>query len=222
MVDIYNLHLSTYKKHQNKPFKYRINFDDFETERAEDNSYLMKLERILNSNPQINWKLYFHAPYEIYNDKEYFSLQFYTTMAAIKTYNLYTKQLNARSPDNDVQLEFIKESLRFIKEFCITHKIGLNNYLTYREFVTLSWATHIAEYKVSPYAILGFEIFGVFVYDILFNMAGDERDLLIEDFVTYFNLYKSNYDKSKIAKVFIRNGLKKINNNINDYLKSIS
>ena len=222
MADIYNMHMSCYRKRLNKPYKYRTKFEEFETSKPEEYSYMMKLERILNSNPQINWRLYFHAPYEIYKGKEYFNLQFYTTMAAIKPYNLYTKQLNAKLPDNDMQLHFIKDSLKFIKNFCNEQKISLSDYLRYREFVTLSWATHIAECKVSPYVIIGFELFGVFVYDVLFNMAEDERELLIGDFATDFNLYKTNYNNSKIGKTFIIKGLKQINININEYLKTVS
>lgn len=222
MADIYNLHLSSYKKHQNKPYKFKVNFENFEEEKPEEYVYLIKLDRILSSNSQINQYLYFQAPYEIYKDKEYFSLQFYTTMAAIKTYNLYTKQLNAKLPDNDDQLQFIKESLKFIQNFCITHKLNLSEYLIYREFVTLSWATHIAECKVSPYVMLGFETFGIIVYNLLFNMAPDERELLLEDFVENFRLYSSNYKKSKITKVFVTKGIQQINKNINEYLKSLS
>jgi len=69
----------------------------------------MKLEKILGTHNHINRRLYFEAPYEIYTDKNYFDLQFYTTMAAIKTYNLYTKQLNAKKPDCRSQIEFINE-----------------------------------------------------------------------------------------------------------------
>jgi hypothetical protein len=219
---IYNLHLSTYKKRQNKPYTLRENFENFSTEHPEDYVNLMKIERFFNNHKYINQRCYFEAPYQIYKDRTFFDLQFYTTMAAIKMYNLYMQQLNEKLPDSQSQLEYVKESLLFIRDFCIENKITLLEYLKFRKALTLSWATHLAEYKITFYVLLGLEEFGVRVYDLLFNMPEDERELLLGDIVEKYAIYKDNFKKSKIAKQFIIAGLKKIDIFIKENLISIS
>lgn len=217
---IYNQHLSSYRRHQNKPYTLRENFDDFEKEKPEDYVNLMKLERIFNQHSQLNRRYYFEAPYKIYPDKDYFNLQFYTTMAAIKTYSLYMKQINAASPDSPDQMYYINDSLIFIRNFCIENNITLSQYLAFRKYLALSWATHLADHNISIYVFLGFDYLNLSVYDMFFNMPEDERELLLGDIIENYPIYKDNLNKSKHAKHLVIEGLKGINKYIKNNLKS--
>lgn len=218
---IYNHHLSTYKRHQNKPYTLRANFDEFEKEKPEEYVCLVKLESFFNNHDHVNRKLYFDAPYRIYEDRDYFDLCYYTSQAAIKCYTLYLKQLNEQSIDAPSQIEFIKDTLTFIKDYCILHRLPLLQYLNFKENLTFTWATHIAEHKTSIYVIQGFDYFNFRIYDHMFEMQPDERELLLENIVENYATYKAKLDSSKLAKKLIIEGLKIIDKSINESLKSV-
>ena len=209
--DLYNLYLSTYRKLQDKPYTLRKNFEDFQKEHPEDYVSILKLHKLFDTYAHINKKLFLEAPYKLYPDKEFFDLKFYTTMAAMKCYNLYIKQISEQSPDNPSQLQFIKESLLFIRDFCVENKITLDQYLHYKKILTMSWAVHIIEYKISFYVIMGFEYYGKSVTNALYDMPVDEQELLVGDLIRDFDIYKKNLKDSKIAKELIHKGIATIN-----------
>jgi hypothetical protein len=215
---LYNLHLQSYKRHQNKPYRIRENFDNFEKEKPEEYSWLQKLDQLFTSHPQLNVKLFFEAPYRLYDDEDYYSLNFYISHAAIKTYTTYLKQLEDQSPDNSFQLEFIKDSLEFIKNYCLEQKINLVQYLEKIEQVTYMWAVHIAEHKISPYAIIGFRYFNIPIYDKIFDMPADERDMLISDLANNYRIYENRLENTKTAKIFVIRGISIISQIINNKL----
>jgi hypothetical protein len=217
---LYNLHLQTFKRHQNKPFQKRLNFDDFESEKPEDYLWLQKLDNLLTSHPQINQKLYFEAPYRIYEDQDYFNLNYYTSQAGIRAYILLLKEMDDQSPDNDFQIEFIRDSLEFIKQYCIENKIELSKYLQHIESITYVWAVHLAEHKISPFVIIGFKYFNIPVYDYIFSMPEDERNMLIGEFAINFKIYEKRLNESKKAKRLITEGIKIISQKINHCLQS--
>lgn len=213
--NIYNLHLQTYRRFQNKPYKLRENFDDFDINKPEEYLWLQKIDQLFRTHPQINKKLFFEAPYRLYEDQTYFSLNYYTSQKAIKSYTLYLKQINEQLPDNEFQLEFMKDSLVYIKKYCIEKKIDLVQYFDMIEQVTYSWAVHLAEHQVSPYVIVCFTFFNIPVYDKIFDMSVDERIMLIPEFADNYSLYKKRLLESNKAKKFLMNGIKLISENIN-------
>jgi len=218
---LYNLHLATYKRHQKKPYTHRMNFDNFEREKPEETLWLLKLEKFFTNYSKINIKQFFDAPYVIHEDKDYFSLEFYTAQAAINTYRLYMKQAETQLPDSICQLEYIKDSLKFIKEFCIKQKIRLVDYMFYKEGLTYSWAVHIAEHKTSIYAIMGFSLYTPEkIYDHMFEMPDDEREMLLGDIVNNFPIYKAQFEKSVTAKQLLIKGQEVINKEIEKSLNN--
>ena len=72
---IYNCYLETSRKLNNKPFKYRKDFEGFEEK--EEYILVSKLSRFFAKYSNINIKDFFEAPYFVYNEK-YFDLKFFT------------------------------------------------------------------------------------------------------------------------------------------------
>jgi hypothetical protein len=217
---IYNIHLASYKKRQKKPYKLRENFEGFEQEHPEETLTLMRLERFFQNYSGINPKLFFNAPYIVHEDLEYKNLHYYNSQAAIKSYNLYLKLIEAATPDSDFQLEYINDSLKFIRDFCIEHKITLVNYMYFKEGITYSWAVHLAQHKVSFFVILGFCIFNIPIHDHIYDMPEDELDMLLGDLPKNYAQFKDQLETSTKARSYVFNGLRLIEKDINDHLQS--
>ena len=64
---IYNCYLETSRKLNNKPFKYRKDFEGFEEK--EEYILVSKLSRFFAKYSNINIKDFFEAPYFVYNEK---------------------------------------------------------------------------------------------------------------------------------------------------------
>jgi len=192
------------KSSQNKPFTLRKNFDGFEDK--PEYLYIKKISKFLNKFPQIKPELYFKAPFMIYDDLDYISLDFFTTRKALKAYTVYMKQKNEESPDSKEHLEFIKESLRFIAMFCIKNKIPIREYVTHKTGVTYSWMKHFKEHNISVYVL--FELPNIF--NIVGQTPEDEKELFLGDIGNKLHIYKMKYMNSKEAINLIRKGYKKI------------
>jgi hypothetical protein len=201
---IYNTYLAVSRKSRNKPFKLRENFEGFESKT--EYSMLIKLEYFFKRFPNINKETYFKAPYELWKDKDFFALDFYTTPVATRAYTLYKKQLLEQSPDNDANLEFIRESLMFIGKYCSTGGITLEQYFTHQSGATYDWMKHIRQNLISPYVVYGF----TGVDDLLYRTPEDERDLLLGEFADKFYIYKQKYNESKLAKQLVVQGLQRV------------
>lgn len=201
---IYNTYLVISRKSRNKPFKIRENFEEFETQK--EYSMLIKLEHFFKRFPTVDKETYFKAPYELWKDKDFFGLDFYTTPVATRAYTLYKKQLLEQSPDNDANLEHIRQSLMFISKHCVTNKITLEEYFTRQSGVTYDWMKHVRQNLVSPYVVFGF----TGVDNLLYRTPEDEKDLLLGEFADKFYIYKQKYNESKLAKQLIVQGLQRV------------
>jgi hypothetical protein len=217
---IYNQHLASYKQRQGKPYTQRANFESFSEDKPEEYLALMKLDKFFTNHPYVNRKLFFNAPYYIHSDREYVDLCFYTSQAAIKCYTLYLKQLEEQSPDSDSQMEYILDTLAFIRDFCIEHKIGLRDYFKHIDGVTYSWAKNYAANNTSIYVLYGFEFFNIQVYNLMIGMPPDERALFFEDALNNHVNIKEKLNKSKKAKQLIIKGIQEIDKIIKEHLKT--
>ena len=96
---IYNTYLRVSRTKQNKPFRYRKNFDKFD----DDPSFVFvkKLSLFFTKFPHIKLNDFFEAPYNVYLDNSpYYDLKYYTTPKAVKVYGLYMKKRDAEdSPE---------------------------------------------------------------------------------------------------------------------------
>jgi hypothetical protein len=201
---IYNLYLSVTRSAENKPFKLRKDFSDFE--QTEYYIFIKKLTLFFAKFPQIKPKFFFEAPYKIYSSG-HFDLKYYVTQKAIKSYSLYMKQKREELPDSLDHISFIKESLLYIAKYCFDHKLKLSEYSTYKTHLVYEWLKHVHEHNVSLYVMMGFDN----IMDIINEIPIDEMDLFLSDAGNTIHTYKIRYNESKQAKQLIINGLTKIN-----------
>jgi len=123
---IYNNFLEVSKKVNNKPVKYRKNFDNFP-----DESYIIvnKLSSFFYKFKHLKIKDFFEAPYFVY-DENYFDLKFYLGPKAIKAYTLYNDKFLLNNPDDGKTLSKMQESIKFIYNYCKDNNINIKEYLT--------------------------------------------------------------------------------------------
>lgn len=219
---LYNFHLAFFKRRQNKPYTLRVNFDNFEKEKPDEYVQLVKLDRFFRNHDAVNKRLFFEAPYKIFEDREYFDIGFYNSQAAIKCYTTYLRQMEQQDPDCMDQCQFIIDSLIFIKDFCCENKITVINYLKHKEQLSLSWAVHLAEHKTSFYVILGYTYFGVRIRERISDIPPDELDMLMGTIVKNYDIYQNKLDNSEKAKKLVKNGIEKIDKLVNEYLKNVN
>jgi hypothetical protein len=203
---IYNEHLKISRSSRNKPFRFRQNFDDIE---STTEVYLKKLALFFNKFKNIKPSEFFSAPYKLYEDTQYFGLDFFCTQKAVKAYSVHIKSLMSADPDDDEMLKRIADGLVFIKNFLKENKIKLGEYTQYMND-TLPWCIlHMKENRF-PFYIL---------YELpLFEKKFQEIDkyvlqFMFGDSIFYtIDLFRTKYLASKKAKVLIQKGLQKIQN----------
>lgn len=216
--NLYNLYLKILRRSQEKPYSLRKNFDNFEKEKPQDYTNILKLDRFFNDHKNINVELFFEAPYKLYEDEEYVSLQYYTTMKAVKSYNTYLKMIEELDPDTQIQLELLKNSLKFIRTFCVENGIDLNKYLKSEFGIGRNWIKHVYDLNISMNSIIGLTYIGYDVQSMVNEIPSDEIELYIPDIVKKFNTMKRRLDGSKIARKFLTEGWKRIIIDINNKL----
>lgn len=216
--DIYNYYLRAYRVNNNKPFRPKKNFSDVE-KNPQILNHLLKLEYVFKTYPHFLNENYFDAPYKIYKDESpFYGLDFYSSSRGISTCIAYYKYIQKSLPSE--QLEYIRDSLRFIAEFCIEKRIRLNSYISYATVVRPDCLKHLKEYRISWYVV--FLIPGFI--DLIRDMPKDEFELYFGDSIDVNRLYINYYSDTKLQKMlkdmylkiyyFIDNNLKK--SNIND------
>jgi len=113
-------------------------------------------------------------------------------------------------------LKFIKDSLKFIAGYCIKNNISLNEYVSYKDGVTYAWAQHLKNYNICIYPLLVLDNFKI----IVDSMPEDEKDLFLRDNKDVL-IFRTKLIKSKMAKVMIKKGMKKINEIIKNYVDKV-
>ncbi len=159
------------------------------------------------------------APYKVYTDVDFYPLEFYAKPIALKTYFLYLNHLDEESPDSDDNLLLIKDSLIFIKDFCIEKKISLKQYLSYSDSATYSWCNHLLNNDISIYNILAFSFFNINIYMLLNQLPNDEKELFLHQYNDNISEYIKKLNDSEKAKTLLLRGYKKIKKIIEDELK---
>lgn len=200
---IYNTYLHTLRTLRGKPFSPRKDFAEF---KENDAFHLKRIVNFLNRFPHIRPVDYFKAPLILYETQDYFGLDYYSGMPAVKSYTLFMKQLQEKDPDSEDQMEFIERSLRFIGSYCVQHKIKLEDYPKFKTGVTYDWMKHIKNNEISIYCLMEFRE----LFDKVMEVPDDERDLFLGDLCNRFYTFKDRYMKSQIAKHFVKLGIEKI------------
>jgi len=211
---IYNTFLRISRQKQNKPFKLRSNWDDFE----KSDFYLpvLKLKNFFDRNYTVNIEDYFLSPYEVYEEKTYYDLDFYNTLSAVKVYNIFCGKKNQLDADNEIQVNSILRGLKFIKKFCIEKNISLSDYLNYLEpgAVVNSFIIHLKEKNISVYNLFTFKDF-----DKIYSRNDfDTLRFILNDLPLKLSILRAKFYNSKKGKSIAINGLKIIEKEINQNL----
>lgn len=207
---LYNTYLRISRSRQNKPFKLRQNWDGFES--SENYLQLLKLKNFFDRNVVVNIEDFFTAPYEVYEEDSFYDLYYYSTLSAIKVYNIYCSIKNNLDPDTDIQLESILRGLKFIKKYCIGKKINLIDYLSYKEKDSImnSFVIHLKEKNISIYNLFPFKNFEK-VYGKLDHYA---LKFILGDVATKIPIYRGKFYGSTKGKKLSVEGLKMIEKEI--------
>ena len=193
---IYNKHLAVSRSLRGKAFKLKQDFTDFQN----DPKYIhiKRLSIFFTKYPDVNMDTYFIAPYKLYTDVPYFDLSYFASPRAIKTYTVYKQQLFQESPDS--QIQDIKESLRFLVQYCLKNSIQLHDYVFYKEkSIEPIWTYHIKHNKINPYVLMEFPN----IFHTIQEMPKDEREFLLGRFGTNFLDYRTKYMNSKELRPFL-------------------
>ena len=134
----------------------------------------------------------------LYQDVEYFGLDYFSSMRAVKAYSLYKKQIFIQDPDQ--QIESVKESLRFIANFCVQNKIQFYQYSNFRTSDTFAWLTHYKQNKINAYSLMEFTN----IFSSVKGLPEDIQNLFARDFVDNFQQLYTNYNNSNLLKPYVQ------------------
>jgi hypothetical protein len=201
---IYNKHLAVSRKIKNKPFKTKKDFSNIIN--SEKIRYLKRLAIFFKKHPDIDFDIFFSAPYKLYPDVEYFGLDYFSTLRAIKSYTLYKKMVSLQKPDE--QLEHIKKSLEFIAKFCINHNLYFHQYSQHRTADLYTWMKHYKENKINIYVMFAFSN----ILTSVKSLAHDVQRFFLSEFVDQFEHYYSNFANSTETKIYFSKAIPAISN----------
>lgn len=196
---IYNSHLAISRRSRNKPFKLRRDFSSLDEGKR---NYLEKLERFFNSNPKVDINLFFEAPYRLFDDGEYYDLEFFTRPKAVKTYTQYLKQLEIQNPDNQDALVRLRDGLKFVHNFCLEKGLTFDEYGAYCEGSLPCCIQHLKDHEINFYVLhsLGIKV----------NMEKEILDFIFDDFHGTYQKTRNKYLSSKKMKKFSELAISKL------------
>lgn len=201
---LFNKHLAVSRSEKNKPFKLKKDFSSvIDTDK---HKYLKRISILFKKHPEINPDLFFKAPYKLYPDVEYFGLDYFSTMRAVKAYTTYKKQLFLQDPDT--QIEQVKESLKFIANFCIDNNIHFHQYPYHRSSDLFTWMQHYKQSKINIYSIMEFTN----IFSSVKSLAEDVQKFFVGEFVEQFQNLYINYNKTTKLKPYIQKAIPVLSN----------
>jgi hypothetical protein len=199
---IYNSHLATSRKVQNKPFKIKKSFDDLEENKIVT---LQKLSRFFNEYKNLDIDTFFLAPHKVYEESEYHPLEFYLTHKAIICYTQYVKQLELQDPDHPESLERLKKSLKFVFNYCKEHGLTFEEYSLYLEAEANlpAFIGHLKNHQINFYTLHSLD---------LSQPKIDSRtlDFIFNNFYKTFQTTKNKFQFSKKMKEFSKLAITKL------------
>ena len=127
-------------------------------------------------------------------------------MRAIKSYTMYKKQIFLQDPDS--QIEQVRDSLKFIANFCIENKIYFHQYPYHRSSDLFTWMQHYKQNKINIYSVMEFTN----IFSSVKSLAEDVQKFFVGEFIEQFqNLYML-YNKSSQLKPYIKKALPVLSN----------
>lgn len=211
---LFNKHLAVSRSERNKPFRIRKDFTGIVN--TDKHKFLKRISTLFQKHPEINPDTFFKAPYKLYPDVEYFGLDYFSTMRAVKAYTTYKKQIFLQDPDS--QLEQVKDSLKFIAHFCIENNLYFHQYPYHRTTDLFTWMQHYKQNKINAYSVMEFPN----IFSSVKSLAEDIQKIFVSEFVEQFqNLYTS-YNKSQELKPYIQKAIPVLSNFVERQLTSTS
>ena len=193
---MYNKHLAVSRTEKNKPFKIKKDFSNIVN--TDKHKFLKRISTLFVKHPEIQPDTFFKAPYKLYPDVEYFGLDYFSTMRAVKAYTMYKKLIFIRDPDS--QIEEVKDSLRFIAHFCIDNKIFFHQYPYHRTSDMFTWMQHYKQNKINMFSVMEFSNISASVK----SMAEDVQKLFVSEFAEQFQKLYISYNNSTQLKQYIQ------------------
>lgn len=197
---IYNSHLAISRKMRDKPFRIRKDFSDIDQSKLD---HLASLERFFNNYGNIKIDDYFSAPYAIFEDDDYFDLQFYLSSKAKKAYSQYMKKIEMDDPDSENSLKRLVDSLKFIKNFCKEKGLTLETYPLYISDSLPNMIDHLKNHHINMYALHALGVSKIAVENRIL-------DFIFSDFWITFQKTKNKFYLSKKMKEFSRQAIEKV------------
>ena len=165
--------------------------------------YLASLERFFNSYQNIKIDDYFSAPYVIFEDDDYFDLEFFLTSKSKKAYSQYMKKIEMDDPDSESSLKRLVDSLKFVKNFCKEKGLTLENYPLYIEHNLPCMIDHLKNHHINMYALHSLGVSKIEVENRIL-------DFIFSDFWITFQKTKNKYFLSGKMKDFGKKAIEKI------------
>jgi len=191
--DIYNTYLKVRAKYENRPFRYRKDFSKFEY--FDD---IQKLERFFNNYPYINIEKFLSAPYEIWQDRKSYNLDFYNKRRALRCYVDYKKRLLTLHPDEDIHIDSMKAGFSFIYHFCADRGITIDDYINYKDGI-YSFLQHLKEDSVSIYTLFAFD---EFKNKLKNDVDSELKNMLYSDlYINYDYMYRMYMTSKKCKEI---------------------
>lgn len=187
--NIYNTYLKVSRS--NKGFKPRQNFNNFD-----DTKYVLlkKISKTLK-NKKIDPILFFKAPYNMYSE-EFVPLDYYSTFKAISTYRKYTTEIELTKPDDQFNINKLRNSMKFVYEKC-----GDNNLKSCRDYLDLQSGLYpdfildVKKNNISYYCLLALD-----VSEKNINLEKDIVEFVCNSFYNTLSSLRSRYTFSKKIK----------------------
>lgn len=197
---IYNSHLAISRKMRDKPFRIRKDFSDMDQSKLD---YLASLERFFNNYQNIKIDDYFSAPYAIFEDDDYFDLEFYLSSKAKKAYSQYMKKIEMDDPDSENSLKRLVDGLKFIKNFCKEKDLTLESYPLYISDSLPNMIEHLKNHHINMYALHALGVSKIEVENRIL-------DFIFSDFWITFQKTKNKFYLSKKMKELSRQAIEKV------------
>ena len=164
-------------------FRYRKDFDTFDTDEPEKYECLVRLEKMFTDFPGINEELFFSAPYLVHPEEykgRILDLLFYPTSKAVKIYKIYmTTEHSFDISDVKVQTEIV-HNIQYVIDFCRETGITLKQYLASGgDGVPPMWCTHFATNRINKWILVAFILCG-------FDLFAKLRTILTVDEVRFY------------------------------------
>lgn len=201
---IYNSHLAISRKMRDKPFRIRKDFSDIDQSKLDQ---LASLERFFNSYQNIKIDDYFSAPYVIFEDDDYFDLEFFLTSKAKKAYSQYMRKIEMDDPDSESSLKRLVDSLKFVKNFCKERDLTLEKYPVYIESNLPCIVEHLKNHDINMYCLHALGVSKIEVENRIL-------DFIFSDFWITFQKTKNKFYLSKKMKQMSRQAIDKIQNQL--------